>query len=438
MYAIPTRDFHPPELAELATLVGEAREINTKLKNLHDWVARLQQNIEPAAWTARIEKALGNQSQIDYLKLERREALLTYEGGLMWYHSLSKRLWEINDRIFKLCGPLVAQAQAIEPRKDERGLRSILINACLDAEEVRRSRHEANRDLPNLHDAEHNKLTLKALQAAFSELAELLKRMHRPQDTNLALRHSLSGLYPTDPLKWREPQEKKDQFSRGRDLTRHISAVEFIDTQNTDHPALRRLAEILPIFEAAVRRARDAASALKNGEKGKVNERQYASRLVGVLDDVQYCGSIDGEQERQKERRVAYESARTLLLSEIIAADKLRQEVIQVLHDAAAEAQALQIEIDGDGKPKQCVMTIRTDHIVTVDKIFARRLALVNCLAADTMLREFGSWLTSSYEEYSADLTKGQGRAATEEAFGELAKYYGSFTKTTGGGNVDF
>jgi hypothetical protein len=54
---------------------------------------------------------------------------------------------------------------------------------------------------------------------------------------------------------------------------------------------------------------------------------------------------------------------------------------------------------------------------------------LINCLAADVLLRNHGRRLTEYHEEFIHDLSEGRGQAALDTEFAEFAKYYGSFDR---------
>src|SRR5688572_23934406 len=105
MYKTPNHQFHPL-LAELDAAMEEASNLHAQLDRYAQWIPQTQREIEPSAWTARIEAALDKPSELQLLKARRDEALLSYESSLFAYYATRDRLMKVRDRIFKALGPL--------------------------------------------------------------------------------------------------------------------------------------------------------------------------------------------------------------------------------------------------------------------------------------------------------------------------------------------
>lgn len=407
-YKTPNHGFHPL-LAELDAAMTEMTAAFADMERLAQWLSRQQAEVDPSRWTARIEAAMDKPEELGLLKLQRQEALLTYESVLYAYYAARDRVMRIRNRLFDACKPAVKLAGELNNQSTESWLKPLLINNCLMAEEMRQ--RDVDLNCVGQHAASRNDATLNALKAAFAEVVAGLKRHPKCHTTNLFVGHSFMALYPSEPVT--TPQKLGHKFQR--DEMRCVSHVAFVDTTNGSHPALAKLAELLTQLACVHNRVNAAVKQLVNGEKGKVNEKQYAARLIQVLDANYPQYAIKDESRRQHTSRVSFQSARIAFFAEILGAEQLRREVVETLREAIAETEALEAEL-------------AADSINTIDKLFTRRLALINCIAADLMLRELGRWLKKTFEEnYSADISEGQGARATETEFAELHRYYSSF-----------
>jgi hypothetical protein len=417
MYQIPVHESHPPVLTALQRLMAQAIALDEQIRGRVDWTKRILEQSQPSAWTSRIEGALDSEEKLEFLRAERREKLIEGESLLFGFHALGERLSNVQSELFGAIAAVVKQIDGIHRHGPDEWLKPMLINAVLQAEEIRRSRPTFSDDgIPNRHDADRDQISLAALKAAFDGVVAVVEGQRDLGFDNNSLVMSLQNLYPTvgavSPAALGQPQVRRAEM-------RQCHAQPFIDTVNREHPALRRLSELLPALDAAVKAARDASSAMRKGEKGNVNERQYAARLITVLDRPGTCGSyspasIKEEQKRQKRARLAYHSQRVLVYSELVAAEEVRRQVLAALREAIVECETLESEL-------------RNDARATTDKLFTRRLALINCIAADVQLRRAGCDLLAVHAEYVQDITAGKGENETAGEFADLKKYYDSF-----------
>lgn len=417
MYQTPVQQLHPPALQALERMMEEALVIDTEIRGRVDAVKRALEQTQASAWTTRIEANLDNPEGLELLRKERREALILADSLLFGFYSRGDRLNDIQRDLFEAIKVIVEQASSDKRQDADAWLKPILVNAALRAEEIRRRRpifDDAR--IPNRIDADRDKASLAALKSAFAEVVEVVKSLKNGSFAPQDLKRSLVYLYPLEGAV--TPSDLGKDYKR--DEMRYCPVQPFLDTVNDKHPALQRLSEQLVELEQAVKKARAAASAHRSGEKGKVNERQYANRLLSVLDGTPgTCGyggpkAMKEEQERQKGARLAYQSQRVVVYSELVAAEALRREVVATLRDAVAECEALEEQICADSR-------------ATTDKLFTRRLALINCIAADVQLRQAGRDLTEVAKEYDTDVTSGKGASETATEFAELKRYYDSF-----------
>lgn len=423
MYQTPVQQLHPPALQALERMMEEALVIDTDIRGRVEAVKRALEQTQASAWTTRIEANLDNPEGLELLRKERREALILAESLLFGFYSMGDRLNVIQRDLFEAIKVIVEQAGSDKRHDPDAWLKPILINTALRAEEIRRRRpifDDAR--IPNRIDADRDQASLAALKSAFSEVVEVVKSLKNGSSlTHQDPKTSLVYLYPLEGAV--TPAALGKDYKR--DEMRFCPVQPFLDTVNDKHPALQKLSEQLVALEQAVKKARAAASTHRSGEKGKVNERQYANRLLSVLDGTPgTCGyggpkAMKEEQERQKGARLAYQSQRVVVYSELVAAEALRREVVATLRDAVAECEALEEQICADSR-------------ATTDKLFTRRLALINCIAADVQLRQAGRDLTEVAKEYDTDVTSGKGASQTATEFAELKRYYDSFKPREG------
>lgn len=431
MYQTPVQEIHPPALQALERMMEEALALDADITRRAEGVTRSRQQTEASAWTTRIEANLDNPDGLEFLRVERREALILSESLLFGFYSMGDRLGNVQRDLFEAIKLVVEQAASEERHSADAWLRPILVNAALRAEEIRRRRPMfVEGSIPNRVDADRDSASLAALKGAFAEVAEFVKSLRTYSFGNQDLRSSLQQLYPLEGAV--TPAAIGKDFKR--DEMRACPAQPFLDTVNDKHPALQKLSDLLSALDIAVRKAREAANALRSGEKGKVNERQYANRLLNVLDGTPgtcgYAGpkAMKDEQERQKRARVMFESQRIVVYSELVAAEALRREVLATLREAVVECEELERQIGAD-------------RCATTDKLFTRRLALINCIAADVQLRQAGRSLVEVAKEYENDVTSGKGATQMATEFAELKRYYDSFKRlggdTKSGGGSD-
>ncbi len=422
MYHIPVHEFHPPVLQELQRLMAKGLALDSSIRQRVDWTKRTLEQTRPSAWTSRIEGALDKPEQLEFLRKQRRETLIEADMLVFGFHALCEGMFKIHSDLFAAIGSAVRFIDEMPAHSPDQWLKPILTNAVLQAEEFRRGGQCHVDGIPNRHDADRDKVSLAALQSAFAEVSATVKAQRVYTGSHNHLSSSLQHLYPLAGAV--SPESLGHTYKR--DEMRSCVGQIFVDTTNSAHPALCKLAELLPALDAAVKSARDASNEMRKGEKGRVNERQYAARLVSVLDvEPGTCGcygpsALKDEQKRQNTARLAYQSQRVLLYSQIVAAEDVRSQVLAALREAIVECETLEQEVQSDSR-------------ATTDKLFARRLALINCIAADVQLRRAGRELIEAHAEFANDITEGKGQSATAQEYADLKRYYDSFKRTEHG-----
>ncbi|MGD9684132.1 MAG: hypothetical protein AB7W16_23445 [Candidatus Obscuribacterales bacterium] len=390
-------------LSELAAQVEEATRLHTVLAGLVDECKRTDAEIAPSAWTDLIERNLGNEIGLEVVSARRLECMLRHQAVYYCYHSRRHELRAVRDRILAiekrliavLCDPVV-----LAPGSE---WRTVIMAALLAADEVAAASPSYEGSMPCPLDMDRDHFSLVALKQAFASLIKYLDKRPQRKCRAMSLSTSLKGLYSCKPV---VPPEVLGEDGAVREM-RRIAGLVFIDTAGGEHPHLAALPSLLKELRDLVGAADRAAEQFRKGEKSTLNERDYARRLVEVLD----AGLSDfpplESRQRQEQSRLAYEKSRSAVLLAVMKAESARLEVVECLLTAAAETEAL----DGE---------IERDHKATCEKLFTRRLAILLCLEADVLIREAGRRLSAVYQEVQDDISDGRGKATLEARFEEI------------------
>lgn len=397
-------DFHLL-LSELAALVEEATRLLAVLAGLVEACKRVDAEIEPSAWTDLIEQNLGDQRGLDIVSARRLETVLRHQAVYYSYHSRRHELRAVRDRIVGLEKKLItllADPAVVAPESE---WRTLIIAALLAADEVAAASPSYEGTMPCPLDMDRDHFSLVAIKKAFADLIKYLGKRPQRKCRAMSLTTSLKGLYSCRPAVL---PEALGEDGAVREM-RQVAGLAFVDTASGEHPHLAalpaRLKELRDLVEAANR----ASEQFRKGAKAELNERDYARRLVEVLD----AGLSDfpplESRQRQEQHRYAYEKSRSAVLLAVMKAESARLEVVEGLLAAAAETEAL----DGE---------IERDHRATCEKLFTRRLAILLCLEADVLIREAGRSLSAAYQVVQDDVSDGRGKAALEARFSEVVK----------------
>jgi hypothetical protein len=370
--------------------------------------------VEPSSWTRRIENAIGNPTELQAIARSRDEALITYAGVDEAYRRTVGRVYDLRSRIAHAIAGVIAACQ--EGRDDQnRGddrvgamKNNVVLASRLRGQEVPGDRQE--RDAVEV---------LTALRRAFGGVVATLAS-HRPyKASNNYVGYSLTGLYPTEPAVPLDPPRRDGGYADQR----HVRFVEFVDSIADDnkfhlaYPGCVALSQLLPCLQEAFQQAVRCRDVYRTREKGRVNERQYAARLVQSLEDTA-CGyerATADVKARQDELRLDYESARQAWLAAITCAERLRAQVVDALRQAVTEVEKLD-ELARNGKERR--------EVVTTTVYRFDRLGLINCVAAGAMLRRCGAELSLMFDEVRNDLTQGNGSQALLDAYRKCVASY--------------
>lgn len=370
-------------------------------------------DIDSRAWVSRIEAALSDQEKLGQLRIARREALLPFIANRAEAH---KAFRDLVGHRSAICDA-IRQGYELLDSKD--GSLSEELKAAV-ANNILMAIKEHHRD-----DASHSfnwsdyGRTLEdecdqALRDAFKALID--DAQPNPRNTyaeramtfNVTNHQYVTHVYPVEPVV--TPEDVNENFRR--DEMRYVPSVAFEDCVNSKHPALVALVALGAALETAVSELRKAEEYLSRNEKGRVNEKVYADRLMAVVNGRPDCGYGHGKPlpEQQDDLRRDYESARVAVALAMQNAINARKALAEGMVAAIEEAK----ELSGlDGKPVQYTMSIKPE---TIDRKEAATAAMLNCLAMDCLLRRSGRTLIASLKERGEDMTQGRGKKALFEA----------------------
>lgn len=395
-------DFHLL-LSELAAQVEEATRLLAVLAGLVDACKRADAEIEPSAWTDLIEQNLGDQRGLEIVSARRLETMIRHQAVYYCYHSRRHELRGVRDRILaieKQLIALLADPAVVAPGSE---WRTVIIAALLAADEVAAASPSYEGSMPCPLDMDRDHFSLVVLKKAFASLIKYLAKRPQRKCRAMSLTTSLKGLYSCKPV---VSPEALGEDGAVREM-RQVAGLAFVDTAGGEHPHLAALPALLKGLRELVEAANRSAGQFCKGEKAELNEREYARRLVEVLD----AGLSDfpplESRQRQAQNRFAYEKSRSAVLLAVMKAESARLEVVEGLLAAVAETEAMDSEIE-------------RDHRATCEKLFTRRLAILLCLEADVLIREAGRCLSAAYQVVQDDVSDGRGKAALEARFLEV------------------
>jgi hypothetical protein len=379
-------------------------------------------HVDPRSWVAKIETALaaGDATKIEQIRLARREALLPFISARFSAHRAFRQVVGHRSAI---CAA-IAQAFALIDDKDKsvtEDLKAAVGNNILMAQAAHH-RQDADTSFNwqdfgrALQDECHD-----ALSSAYADLAE--GRTTRPtRGYDQTGSHDILHVYTTDPVI--KPNDIGEDSRR--EEVRRLNMVAFDDCVNSAHPALAQLVALSEQLAAAMKDLWTARDYMRQNEKGRVNERQYAERLMaqvtgsGNKTDCRYAGEGKDKNalslpEQQTALRRDYESARCVIGLALQQAILIRMQLAEALKAAIDEVNSL------TAKPKEYTMSIRPQ---TIDRIEAGEAGMINCLSVDLQLRETGRSLLEAIKEHKDDITQGRGKTALQAAIDAARRQY--------------
>lgn len=374
-------------------------------------------HVDPRSWVAKIEAALasGDAAKIEEIKLARREVLLPFIAARFSAHRAFRQVVGHRSTI---CAA-IAQAFALLDDKDKsvtEDLKAAVGNNILLAQ-IAHHRQDAATAF-NWQDFGR---TLQdecrdALSSAYADLAE--GRTTRPtRGYDQSGSHDILHVYTTDPVI--KPSDIGEDSRR--EEVRRLNMVAFDDCVNSTHPALAQLVALSEQLAAAMKDLWAARDYMRQNEKGRVNERQYAERLMaqvtgsGNKADCRYASEGKSLPEQQTALRRDYESARCVIGLALQQAVLIRMQLAEALKAAIDEVNSL------TAKPKEYTMSIRPE---TIDRIEAGEAGMINCLAVDLQLRDTGRSLLEAIKEHKDDITQGRGKTALQAAIDAARRQY--------------
>ncbi|MEZ4486458.1 MAG: hypothetical protein R3F51_02680 [Cyanobacteriota/Melainabacteria group bacterium] len=398
---VPGPNFAPlhPALTALENAMGEQKEAVDIARRTAEWANREAADIEPTAWTSRIEAGSDDPAELGRLRMVYDEKALGFMSAYLAWQVARQGMMEGRSKISEAITDLLIAHDGIDDRSVELAyLKPIMKARLLKAAEWHRA------DVKDWPANEHNNPTI-----------QLIDRI---------LKGAFAALVTDLPGNLRKRPYTSDLVIKGKDYEPHLnpdvdlrrsSVVRFVDCVNSSHPASRRLAEILLSLPDAYRAAYRRAQYMKGTQNGQVNEAQHARRLVEHLHADQlpyhYGSSISDQIDAQETRRLDYECHRHLLTIDLRSFEALVLELVEALKASLEETSALLAEVEADSR-------------ATIDRLFTVKIMMNNCLAADLALRRYVRDLGDLKEVENRDMSHRAGRKALDDAFAEARKHY--------------
>lgn len=421
-------------LAALETAMSENERAFQAASALHRDLTSAGQLVHPSGWAKQIELKLGDTVELAIIRARHREAIITFEQK--WAQTNEATNCFRNSR-FKLQAALGQIVQHVEQAGIAKKTffahfahtvwRSALVRgvaqhrkelemftwygdygylckqglAVLQAEFTALGARNSS-TVPSLNELEAEELFGESPEfGCGTELVCSAFSLASPRDA-----------YSSDPrLKLQESRQAVFVAFTDQETPETYKTIEAAKTAG-----LVALAALLPQLHAAKKRVKDAFSFLKQDAKGRVNEVNYAERLVQQV----LVQSVEDNAEKhvcaQEEERYRYEQARISLFMSILDAYNLHAQTFNAFKLAVSETQQIDNLVQADLGAATALAAIQ-------------RKALVNCLGAEVLLRSNGRLVTEALAElYNADMTGGNGRMAVDKRFQQAMAYYAKVT----------
>lgn len=398
-------DLHPA-LSVIETLIGEQNESVAETGRLAEQLARANSEIDPTAWTSKIEAARDNAEELAKLRVQYDEKAITFMSIYLDWHVVRSRMYDGRSKLSDAICELIIAHDEIPDRGDQAHIKPIMKARAVLAMEAHRSEPKAER--ANIDFAPVNfdslvKMANEYVVAAFNRLIDYLPDAKRGGRT-----------YTTDCVV--HGRTYLSHLNDNVDL-RAVRCVPFKDCVNSKHPASEKLARMLAEARDRLNKLRSVNSQLRGDQNGSVNERQHAHRLIQFLHrdnatEPQCGGNLDAQVESQNARRFDYECHRQLLQIEYEAFERFVEELLETLEASVQEGVELLADIEGDSR-------------ATIDKLETVKIIMINCLAADLSLRFYSAQLQEIYKSFRNDLSRGAGARGVESRFETVQKEYG-------------
>lgn len=351
------------------------------------------------AWLDRIEQAQGNALHLSQIAFTRRELLLAYTAALMRSKAKTRLMKKLRTRL------LVVSLEAYETVKNTRLSANVADTIfCLLADVIGWLELEANaryrdvwehaREIPVDEDEIDS-----ALENAFLEICNYRHEVYSPDPQDQDIPAAYSAEYIDQA---RFYGNYNIRFMSRRDLGVPCDQFEEFDLSD-----LRNISSLAEQMRQALRSLRDLYSPI---EHSSFSERQYAHDLLHPSGDSR---TLQSKLERHCESRKRYQKARVAFAAQVQFIENLRNELARALKAHLARTR------DNDGN---------TAKIQPVNKIAAirdvRRLTVLNCLEADTLLRDAGKKLLECRVQLRHDRSAGRAKSTIEDYVTDNSKLF--------------
>lgn len=396
-------------LQRLRGATDTLREARLAYNRRADWAARTCDQIKQTAWTARIEKALDDDVVLARLRGEYDESSISAMSALLSEFHAFRQVMNARTAISAAIQDAIDAHDTVTGHYD--GWLKALLEAAVIAAAEEHHTNTDRRRTPGPRDGEIGDLE-QYMYRAFKQLQQSKFRCGSYPDTQAVVgRDFVPHLNPDVEL-------------------RQVFAVEFEDCVNSTHPHNAALWQRLCELEEALKEARDIQRSFSRSEKGSVNERQHAARMIAFLHDDSADRSIRAKSlvDAQSERRWRYELQRAELLAAIKKLTAARTAVAEALQPALDEATEL-VELTRQRSSGEV--------IITVDKYDTARIMMNNALAADVRLRAVGRELKELYAVHRDDVADRAGETALHAKYEKVSRSYAPYSSLSGTGSND-
>ncbi len=423
MYVIQDPTKHRP-LEELQAAIAAAEKVQKQTAKLWQNYSKEVADADPMRWAIHIEQRADNKTVLADFRVIREEELLSCEAARLAYIMSFDELKAKHALLSAAVLKAIEFHDTLTNNTAKTWLKPLIENNCVVAGQLLKQEPPGNgisleRDFTGFYY-----LTKKLLTNAFKALNQSIVAHYRagaePDAVGLFVGHSLVTLYPQSFARGLPSESKGNRDERNltfievpgcsmegaepsQSLAREWEA-EWL------HISCHELPPLLVALLTACEQAEDTVSKLKSREKGWVNERQYCERLVEVIERDTTSFNPTELMASQNSLRLDYESARRVVRAAVIFAEMQRARAVEKLYRAVQQLDTRGCEFKPGFNPADPAREL------------PMRVAIINCLAADLIIRQCGHRLAKAHHELQDDLTGQHGQNAMCREFAAVEK----------------
>jgi len=380
-------------LAALEAAIGERIQTNADIQKNSDWAKAALSEVEPTAWSTRIEAARGDADELSKLRFSYAQFSIGALGAFLNLEvaraNVTGGQHPLNTAIVDA---IIAHGDIVKGGEHD-WLKPIF-----------KARINAASKLNNFNDSW---LQTRFEDGLISRLRLIQIKAFRVFLDNLKTRQYPLVLGTVVP-----------SYLHYEGHPTRVWHARFVDCIDSEHPASRRLADLQEQGAKALTVCWQAHAALKTDHEAKLDEVHHANVLLNFLNADEsernangYRYKVQQKVDAQNKSRYEYETRRQTLLGSLRNFRGLMREIVKSQRESAAEGEALLAEMEASKHSSS-------------DRSLTLAIIVNNCLATDVHLASWVKQLNEMQNSFDNDLSGGAGLRSLDAVFAEVRDTY--------------